>query len=85
MERYNYPAQRDRDQCSSRKEGLRVLTTVMRRGFLRELAYATGPWRKEGSDSKSDKGSSKIYPEKPSCTKAWQKSKDSELNSEGCG
>lgn len=50
MERYNYPAQRDRDQCSSRKEGLRVLTTVMRRGFLRELAYATGPWRKEGSD-----------------------------------
>lgn len=40
MESYNFPAQRDRDLCSSRGEGLKVLTRVIRRGLLGELAYA---------------------------------------------
>lgn len=50
MESYNFPAQRARDQCSCGEEGLRVLTTVTRRGFLGELAYAQVLGRRRNSD-----------------------------------
>lgn len=50
MESDNFPAQKDRDQCSSGEEDLSVLTTVMRRGFLGELAYAQVLGRRRNSD-----------------------------------
>ena len=54
--------------CSSRKEGLRALTRVMRRGFLGEEAFCSQVLRgRRDSEGKGGKGSSKIHAEEASC------------------
>lgn len=74
MESYNFPAQRDRDQCSPREDCLKVLTREMRRSFLGELACAQTLEGRRNSDGLRRQSEW----QDPRGSKAWWKFKGNE-------